>query len=105
MIFELSHLLVYFACIGLALFLAAIGTVLGLGEPVAKGKVTESSPVEIIKGIGAGYARKLRKYGVKRVADLLAADPKKLGDEIKGISPEQIEKWQEEARKALKGGG
>ncbi len=105
MVFELSQWIVYFACIGIAFLLAVVGTALGLGEAVAKGKVTENSPVEIVKGIGTGYARKLKKHGVKKVADLLAANPEKLGKEIKGISSDQIRRWQEEAKKALKGGG
>lgn len=104
MIFDVPQLLVYFACIGLSLLLAVIGSALGLGEVTAKGKVTLNSPVEIIKGIGSGRAKQLKEHGVKTVGDLLNADPKKLGDAIKGVSSDQIVKWQEEAREAMKEG-
>jgi len=103
-IFDLPQLLVYFACVGLSLLLAVIGSALGLGEVTAKGKVTPSSPIEIVKGIGAGRAKQLREHGVKTVGDLLNADPDKLGDAIKGVSPDQIRKWQNEARESMKEG-
>ncbi|MEM2047836.1 MAG: helix-hairpin-helix domain-containing protein [Candidatus Jordarchaeales archaeon] len=103
MMFDVPQLLVYFACIGLSLLMAVVGSVLGLGEVTAKGKVTANSPVEIIKGIGPGRAKLLKEHGVKTVGDLLNADPKKLGSEIKGVSSDQIMKWQEEAREAMKG--
>ncbi|MBS7287529.1 MAG: helix-hairpin-helix domain-containing protein [Candidatus Freyarchaeota archaeon] len=104
MIFDVPQLLVYFACVGMALLLAVIGSALGLGEVTAKGKVTLNSPVEIIKGIGPDKAKRLKEHGVKTVGDLLNADPKKLGDAIKGISSNQIARWQEEAREAVKEG-
>lgn len=101
--FDIPQLLVYFVCIGLSLLLAVVGSALGLGEVTAKGKVTLNSPVEIIKGIGPKKAELLRKHGVRTVGDLLNVDPKKLGGEIKGISEDQIVRWREEARAAMKG--
>ena len=101
MIFDLPQLVVYFTCVGLSLLIAVIGSALGLGEVTAKGKVTLNSPIEIVKGIGAGRAKQLKEHGVKTVGDLLNADPKTLGDAIKGISPDQVRKWQNEARESM----
>ncbi|MFP4590954.1 MAG: helix-hairpin-helix domain-containing protein [Halobacteriales archaeon] len=94
---------------------------LGLGDPPAKtagedvtvhiehpgvadaAERTEGSDdLEVIKGIGPTYGRRLRDVGIEDVAALAGADPADLAAETE-ISETRLATWIERARAQLEG--
>jgi len=70
-------------------------------EPPAAEKVRPADDLTVIKGIGPAVQEKLRGLGIATFADLAAADPDRLVDQLKGsqpISKARVEGWTEQAR-------
>jgi len=57
----------------------------------------DGEPVSSVKGIGPAYAERLEGAGVETVADLAAADPDELAEEI-DLSPKRVGRWVENAQ-------
>jgi predicted flap endonuclease-1-like 5' DNA nuclease len=67
-------------------------------RPVAPGV---SDDLTVIKGIGPAVQNKLRGLGITTFADLAAADPDALLNELKGSQPlsaTRVRAWTEDAR-------
>jgi|GEM_PF-1541821 len=58
---------------------------------------SEDTAVDSLKGIGPSYSETLDEAGIETVADLAAADPETLADEI-DISESRVERWTERAK-------
>lgn len=56
------------------------------------GRIVESEPVSVIKGVGPTYAETLEEAGVETVAELASANMESLAEETE-ISPKRLERW------------
>ncbi|MHA1130862.1 MAG: helix-hairpin-helix domain-containing protein [Candidatus Helarchaeota archaeon] len=61
-------------------------------KPTAVPIIQNTPAIETVRGIGKKLGTKLRSYGIMTVADLKKYDPKI--SKIPGISPQRIQKWQ-----------
>jgi len=70
-------------------------------RPAAPATPSAPDDLTVIKGIGPAVQEKLRGLGIATFADLAAADPDRLVDQLKGsqpISKARVEGWTEQAR-------
>lgn len=67
------------------------------GEMTTEHEEAEPKSVEVIKGIGPAYARRLSSAGVDSVAELAAADADDLAEAV-DLSPKRVGRWIERAR-------
>lgn len=68
-------------------------------EPVVP--VAEPAPLEVINGIGTGYAKRLHEAGIHTFADLAQQTPEQLRTQIhvdKWVTDEELHSWIEQAR-------